>query len=131
MCSQQSITQSVERANPHAVDVDGKHARQTRLHLFRRLVGKSHRQDAVGVSLPRADEIGDARGEHARLATSRPGQDQRGSGGQFDGGTLFGIETLQQFHRIFQKKRGIKPSLIPRSVIALILTSFSSRSCRA
>ena len=96
MRAQHAVAQSVESADPHAARVDRQHRRQARHHLLGRLVGEGHRENAVRADLPGADEIGDARGQHARLAAARPGQDQRGLGGKFDGGTLFGIETGKQ-----------------------------------
>ena len=49
----------------------------------------------AGETLPALDQPGDARGEHARLAAARAGEDQRVLVGQRDGGELFGVEVFE------------------------------------
>ena len=53
------------------------------LHLAGGLVGEGHRQDVVGRDAHLVDQVGDAVGQHARLARAGPGQHQHraGSGG--------------------------------------------------
>ncbi len=46
----------------------------------------------------RIDEIGDARGQHARLAAARAREDQRGLMGQGDRLSLFGIKAVENTH---------------------------------
>ena len=106
MRAQHAVAQSVERADPHAARVDRQHRRQARHHLLRRLVGERHRKDAGGRDLSAADQVGDARGQHACLAAARPGEDQRGLVRQRDGLALFGIEA--------GKEGGIHVSILPQ-----------------
>jgi len=96
MRAQHAVAQAVEGADPHAARVDGQHGGKARHHLLGRLVGEGHRENAGRRNLPGADEICDARGQHARLAAARAGQYQRGLGGEFNSGALFGIETGKQ-----------------------------------
>ncbi len=78
MRAQQAVAQTVKRAYPHAARIDRQHRRQARHHFFRRLVGEGHCQNVVRTDRAGADQIRDARGQHARLATARTGQHQRG-----------------------------------------------------
>ena len=60
---------------------------------LRRLVGEGDREHAGGRHLPGLDQPGDARGEHARLAAARAGEDQRRLVRQRDGFELRLVET--------------------------------------
>ena len=78
MRAQHAVAQPVKRAHPHAAYIDSQHRRQTREHFLRRLIGKRHRQNAMRADRAGADQISDARGQHARLAATRSGENQRG-----------------------------------------------------
>ena len=65
------------------------------LHLARGLVGEGHRQDLRGVGEAGGDEVGDAGGEHARLAGAGAGQHQHGAVGGLDGAALLRVEAGQ------------------------------------
>ena len=70
------------------------HLRDAVAHLLGGLVGEGERQD-----VPRFDplfyHVGDARGEHARLARARSGDDERGGVVVDHGGILGGVEPLE------------------------------------
>ena len=91
--SQQAVAEAVERAHPHATRIDRQHRGEPREHLPRRLVGERDREDAARAGLSGFDQVGDAGGEHARLAATRAGEDERGLTRQRDGPELLGIET--------------------------------------
>ena len=105
--AQEAVAQAVEGADPHAAHVDGQHRRQPRLHLLGRLVGERDGHQPAGRHLPRLQQPGDARGEHARLARAGAGQDQRGTGGQRHRRQLLGVQAAQQpvGRRGFQDRR--------------------------
>ena len=66
----------VKRAHPrHALDEAGE-APDPLAHFARRLVGEGHREDFVRPGAPRGDEMGDAGGQHARLADASARQHQ-------------------------------------------------------
>ena len=58
-------------------------------HLAGRLVGEGHGQDRVGRD-PRAEQVGDPPGDHARLARAGPGEDEEGAVDMGDGLALGG-----------------------------------------
>ena len=72
----------------------GHHLPDAFAHLLGSLVGERQRQNVLGVDLL-LDHIGDARGEHARLARTGSGDDERRGVVGLDGGTLGGVEPLQ------------------------------------
>ena len=90
--AQHPVAQAVKRADPHAAHVDGRHRRQAHEHLLRRLVRERDGENRQRRRLPGREQPREARGEHARLAAARAGQDQRRSMRQRDGGELLGIE---------------------------------------
>ena len=94
--AQEPVAQAVEGAHPHAARVDGQHRREPREHLARRLVGEGDGEDARGARLPGLDEVGDARGEHARLAAAGAGEDEGGFARKGDGPELLGIEACEE-----------------------------------
>ena len=64
-------------------------------HLAGGLVREGDGQDALGRDPAGADQMGDAVGEDARLAASRPGQHQQRALGGLDGPALLGVQPLQ------------------------------------
>ncbi len=93
---QHPVAQPVEGAHPHAARAHRCEHRQAREHLPRRLVGEGYGEDGERARLPRRDQPGDARGQHARLAASRPGEDQRRGVRERDGLVLPGIEVGEE-----------------------------------
>ena len=93
MRAQHAVAQSVEGSHPHAAGVDRQHRRQPGQHFLRRLVGEGHREHAHRADLPGLDQPGHARGQHARLAAARAGQDQRGLMRQRDSFELMFVKT--------------------------------------
>ncbi len=76
MQAQQAVTQTVKRANPQALRMQRQHCRQPGQHLLGGLVGERHRQHTLRRHPIVANQIRNARGQHPRLATPRPGQNQ-------------------------------------------------------
>ena len=96
MRAQHAVAQPVKRAYPQAARVDRQHRGQAREHFLGRFVGESHRQNAMRADRAGADQISDARSQHARLAAARPRKDQSGLVRQSDSLALFGIEAGKQ-----------------------------------
>ncbi len=98
MDPQHPVTEPVERADPHPARIDREHHRQPRHHLAGRLVGEGHAEKHRRTRLAGADQPGDARRQHARLAAARPCENQCMARRQRDGGTLFRIQVSEQVH---------------------------------
>ena len=64
-------------------------------HLARRLVGEGDGEDLVRPRPARGDEMGDAGGQHPRLADARAGQHQHRPVERLDGFELLGIEAAK------------------------------------
>ena len=94
--AQQAIAQAVEGADPHPAGVDRQERGEPRLHFLGRLVGEGHGEDTLRPDLAGGDQPGDARGQHARLAAARAGEDQRMLRRQGDGGVLLRVEVGKQ-----------------------------------
>ena len=60
-------------------------------HLARRLVGEGDGHDAPGGDVQLGHEVGDAVGEHARLAAARPGEHEHRPGRRGDGRLLLRV----------------------------------------
>ena len=69
--------------------------RDALLHLARRLVGEGHGQDLRGEGAPGRDEMGDAGGQHARLAGAGAGQHEHGPVGRLDRAALLRVEAVE------------------------------------
>src|SRR3990167_6981167 len=93
--AQQTVAQAMKGADPHAAHVHRQHGGQPRHHLLGGLVGEGDGQDAAGRGLAGREQPGDARGEHARLARTGAGQDERMARRQGDGSELLGVERLE------------------------------------
>jgi hypothetical protein len=67
----------VEGHDPHRAGAAPEQALDALAHLLGGLVGERDRQDLVGPGLPRVVEVGDAVGQHARLARAGAGEDEQ------------------------------------------------------
>jgi hypothetical protein len=66
------------------------------LHLGGGLVGERDREDPVRVDRPVTDQVGDAVGQHARLARARPRDDEQWPADVENGLTLGRVQALDQ-----------------------------------
>ena len=62
------------------------------LHLAGGLVGEGDREDLAGLHVPGAEQVGDAVGEHPRLARAGTGHDEQRAALVDDGLTLRAVE---------------------------------------
>ena len=86
----------MERAEPrHAFDHAADEFAGAVDHLARGLVGERHRQDLAGPGFARGEEMGEAGGQHARLAGAGAGQHQDGAVEREHRFALLGIEAAQ------------------------------------
>ena len=86
----------MERPEPrHPLDRATDEMADALLHLARGLVGEGHRQDLAAARAPRRHDVGDASGQHARLAGARARQHQQRAVQRLDRLTLLGIETRE------------------------------------
>ena len=86
----------VEGAEPrHAFDRAADQRADALLHLPRGLVGEGDGEDLRGARPSRAQDMGDARGEHARLAGPGACEHQHLPVDRFDGRALFRIELAE------------------------------------
>ena len=96
MRPQKAVAQAVKRADPHRIHVHRQHGLQAQLHLFGRLVGEGHRQNAAGRDLRGLQQPGDASGQHPGFARTCARQDQRMLRRQGHGPVLLLIELGEQ-----------------------------------
>ena len=93
MGAQDSAADRVESAEPrHALDRLAQHLAEPQLHFPRRLVGEGDREDFAGPCPALAQDMGDAAGQHPRLAGAGAGQHQYRSIQRFNRLALLGIE---------------------------------------
>ena len=86
----------VEGAEPrHAFDHAADQLADAGLHLARRLVGEGDGEDFPGPRPAQAQNMGDAGGEHARLAGAGPGQHQQRAVQRLDRLALLGVERVE------------------------------------
>ncbi len=98
MAAQDLHPDCMEGAEPrHAFHRLADHLADPQLHLPRRLVGEGHRQDFRRPGAAEAQDMGDARGEHAGLAGAGPGQHQHRSVQRLDRLALLRIEAGEIF----------------------------------
>ena len=96
MTPQQLDADRVEGAEPrHAFDRLADKDAYAALHFARGLVGEGDGENLRREGQPKAEDMGDAAGEHACLAGSRTGQNKHWSFGRFDGEPLLRIEAFQ------------------------------------
>ena len=101
MAAQDAGADGVEGAEPrHALDAGADQLADALLHLAGGLVGEGHRQDFGRPGALGGEDMGDAGGQHARLAGAGAGQhQQRALGGQH-GVALFLVEALEVVGRL-------------------------------
>ena len=83
-------------------------------HLFRGLVGERDREHFIRPGDAAADQMRDARGDHARLAGAGAGQDQQGPIGMLRGPALFRIQRVEEIHGSLVRPQAQAPG--PRSL---------------
>ena len=94
--AQDAPADRVEGAEPrHAFHGLAQHLAEPQLHLARRLVGEGHRQDFLRPRPALAQDVGDARGQHAGLAGAGTGQHQNRSIKRHDRVALLRIEPVE------------------------------------
>ena len=83
----------VEGAEPgHALDRGADQLADALLHLARGLVGEGDRENFGGRARPGVEDVGDAGGQHARLAGAGAGQHQHRAFDRLDRLALLGVE---------------------------------------
>ena len=86
----------VEGAQPlHALDHAADEIADAVLHLARRLVGEGDGEDLPGLGAAGGEQMGDAGGEHARLAGAGAGQHQNRPLGRLHRCALLGVQLVQ------------------------------------
>ena len=96
VAAQDAHTCGVERGHPHLLRHRPDERADAGLHLLRGLVGEGDRQDLERRHVLLFDQVGDAVGEHARLARAGTGDDQKRPFGVDDGIELGGIQAFRQ-----------------------------------
>ncbi len=91
VAAQQSMGQTVERADPQAGGGQLQQAFHPAAHFAGGFVGEGHRQQAVRRYAFHPDQPGDAVHEYACLAAARAGQNEGGALGGGDGFPLGGV----------------------------------------
>ena len=97
--AQNAVAQAVEGSDPHAAQIVGQDSLQSDEHLLGGLVREGHSQNVSRLGLVLAQEPGDARRQHARLARTRARQNEYALFGGRDGLQLAGIEGLKKIGR--------------------------------
>ena len=96
MAAQDLDADGVEGAEPrHALDHAADQLADAGLHLARRLVGEGDGEDLRGPRAPKAQNMGDAGGEHARLAGAGAGQHQQRAVKRLHRLALLGVQRLE------------------------------------
>jgi hypothetical protein len=113
MQPQQPMRDAVEGADPQRLGRVTQQALDAAAHFAGRLVGESHRQNAVRRDILHLAQPRQPVDEHARLAAAGTGQHQYRAYGSGDGGTLRVVQRRKdgrQIHgmRILYHARGIK-----------------------
>ena len=92
--AQDAHARGVERADPHLERHRPDQRGHTLAHLAGGLVGERDRQDLHGMHAL-VDEVGDAMGQHPRLARAGAGDHQQRTAAVHDGVELVGVQALQ------------------------------------
>jgi hypothetical protein len=96
MAAQQLDADRVEGAEPrHALDGAADQNGDALLHLAGGLVGEGDGKDLRGEGAVGIEDMGDAGGQHARLAGAGAGEHQDRAFERFDGFGLLGIEAIE------------------------------------
>ena len=94
--AQQLDADRMEGAEPrHALDRFADQQADALLHLARRLVGEGDGKDLRGKGEAERQDVGDAGGQHARLAGAGAGQHQHGALGGLDRQALLGVQPFE------------------------------------
>ena len=96
LAAQEPRAHAVEGADPHGARDGPDEALDALLHLAGGLVGEGDGEDLVGLHVVRLDQVGDAVGEHARLAGAGAGEDQQRALEVRDGRALRLVEAGEQ-----------------------------------
>ena len=109
VAAQQLDADRMEGAEPrHALDRLADQQADALLHLARRLVGEGDGEDLRGEGEAERQDVGDAGGQHARLAGAGAGQHQDGALGGLDGEALLGVQPFEIARRA-SRGRGAPP----------------------
>ena len=118
--AQDAHAHAVNGAHPHggsAVD----HGGEALLHLVGGLVGEGDGEDGGGIDPLLLDEVGDARGQNARLAAARARQHEHGALGVRHRFDLLFVEFCKDFVDHRKKFRRARKSPLPEVVVCLYL----------
>jgi hypothetical protein len=98
MAAQDLGGHGVEGAEPaQALPLGTDQGERALAHLARGLVGEGDHQHLRRPGLALGEDVRDARGEHARLARARAGEDEQRAFGVEHGLALFGVEAFEPF----------------------------------
>ena len=96
VAAQQLDADRMEGAEPrHALDGFADQQADALLHLARRLVGEGDGEDLRGEGEAERQDVGDAGGQHARLAGAGAGQHEHGALGGLDRQPLLGVQPFE------------------------------------
>ena len=113
--AQHARADRMERTEPlHAFDHAADQIADALLHFARGLVGEGDGEHLPRPGAVRGEDVGKARGQHARLARARAGQNQHGAVDRQHGFALFGIEPCQ-IGRLARNRRPVR-LLVERGV---------------
>ena len=108
--AEQAGTDGVERPHPHLLASDlADQLRQSLAHLVRGLVRERDRQNVARPHAPPPGQERDTVRQDARLAGTRPGEDQQRSVGMHDGLALRFVQPLQQRVVVIDGERRGRP----------------------
>jgi len=93
--AQYTSANGMKGAQPDARGCRAQDFFHARRHFFGSLVGKGDREDMVRRHMQHANQIGDAVGQHARLAGARTSQHQRRPSRGSHGALLLGVEQFK------------------------------------
>jgi hypothetical protein len=106
MAAQDSRADGMECAKPlHPFDAAADQRADALLHLARRLVGEGDAEDLAGPGAARGKDMGEPRGQNARLACAGAGQHQHRAIERKHSFALLGIEAAQ-IKRVDERPRG-------------------------
>ncbi len=97
VATQHAGAEGVEGAEPEALDRLLQDGADALAHLAGGLVGEGDGEDLAGEGAVGEQDMGEAGGEHARLAGAGSGQHQHGAVDALDGLALLGVQADQVF----------------------------------
>ena len=108
MAAQHLGADGMEGAEPlHALDHAADQGADALLHLARRLVGEGDGEDLARPGAARGEDVGEARGQDARLAGAGAGQHQHRAVGRQHGLALLRVEA-GEIGRLARNRRGLR-----------------------